>query len=175
MDGWTEEEFANRQLMAPCGLYCGTCGVYISHRDGNTKFRDILAGLYGSQPRETICKGCMQPDPPQCLYTFCQSCKLRDCIRDRGYYSCHQCDEFPCTLVEEFPIPVGRRVMKRAIPRWRDLVAQHGDEKGSVEWARGECERYHCAGCGKPLFRGAIQCRSCGRVVAEELDGTNVG
>jgi hypothetical protein len=76
-------------------------------------------------------------------------------------------------LVEEFPLPVGRRVMKRAIPAWREQVARHGDEKGSVEWARSECERYHCPGCGHPLFRGAIRCRGCGREVADELDGRN--
>jgi hypothetical protein len=36
-----------------------------------------------------------------------------------------------------------------------------------------ECEGYHCAGCGEPLFRGAIRCRACGREVADELDGRN--
>jgi len=35
MAGWTEEEITNRELMAPCGLYCGTCGVYIATRDDN--------------------------------------------------------------------------------------------------------------------------------------------
>ena len=173
MRGWKEEEFADRRLMAPCGLYCGTCAVYISTRDGNTRFRDILAGLYGSKPEETACLGCMQAEPPECLYAFCQSCRIRACVKDKAYYSCHQCDEFPCTLVEEFPLPVGRRVMDKAIVRWREKVAQHGDERGSVEWARSECERYHCPDCGEPLFRGAITCRSCKRVVADELDGRN--
>jgi hypothetical protein len=65
MKGWTEEELADKRLTAPCGLYCGTCGVYIAHRDGNTKFRDLLARLYGSPPAATICKGCMQDDPPE--------------------------------------------------------------------------------------------------------------
>jgi hypothetical protein len=34
MEGWTEEEIRNKDLMAPCGLHCGTCGVYIATRDG---------------------------------------------------------------------------------------------------------------------------------------------
>jgi len=25
MEGWTEEEIKNTDLMAPCGLYCGAC------------------------------------------------------------------------------------------------------------------------------------------------------
>ena len=40
MRGWKQEEMEDRRLMAPCGLYCGACGVYIAHRDGNTEFRD---------------------------------------------------------------------------------------------------------------------------------------
>ena len=173
MKGWTDEELANRDLMAPCGLYCGACGVYISHRDGNTKFRDKLAALYGSAPEETACTGCMQPDPPECLYGFCQNCVIRDCVRERGLYSCHQCDEWPCSYVDHFPLPVGRRVMRRAIPAWREHVAAHGDEAGSVAWARAEAERYHCPDCDQPLFRGAIRCRGCGRELADELDGRN--
>jgi hypothetical protein len=63
------------------------------------------------------------------------------------------------------------RVRNRAIPLWRDKVATKGDEEGSYEWARGECERYHCPSCGKPLYRSAQQCRACKRPVGEELDG----
>lgn len=174
MKGWKESESEDRRLMAPCGLYCGACGVYIATRDGNTKFRDRLAALYGSKPEETHCQGCMQDDPPECLYGFCTACPLRDCIKAKGLYSCHECTEWPCDLVERFPIPVGRRVMKGAIPRWRQKVAALGDEQGSVAWARAECERYHCPDCGEPLFRGAVSCRACKAQVAERLDGFNV-
>jgi len=27
MDGWSEQEIRNQDLMAPCGLYCGACGI----------------------------------------------------------------------------------------------------------------------------------------------------
>jgi len=173
MRGWSEDEIADRRLMAPCGLYCGTCGVYIAHRDGNTKFRDVLAHLYGSRPEETACLGCMQPEPPECLYGFCQNCVIRDCVKERGFSSCYQCDDWPCDAVGSFPVPVGRRVMRRAIPRWRALVAELGEPAGSEAWARSECERYHCPHCGYPLFRGATRCRSCRADIADALDGHN--
>lgn len=172
MKGWTEEEFKNKALQAPCGLYCGTCGVYIATRDNNAKFKSVMGGLYGTKPEETECRGCMQPDPPQCLYLYCQHCDLRNCIRAKGYYSCHQCADWPCKLVENFGLATGKRVMKRAIPLWREKVAALGHEEGSTAWARAECERYHCSECGSPLFRGAQRCRACGRDVAEELDGS---
>ena len=171
MRGWREDEIKNKDLMAPCGLYCGTCGVYIATRDDNAKFRTVLGNLYGTKPEDTACLGCMQADPPRMLYIYCKSCPIRDCVTAKGYYSCHQCGEWPCEHIRDFPISTGREVMQRAIPEWRRCVAAQGDEKGSRAWARSECRRYHCSACGEPLFRGAQRCRSCKRPVADELDG----
>jgi hypothetical protein len=172
LEGWTEEELRNKSIMAPCGLYCGTCGIYIATRDNNQKFKTIMGNLYGTKPEETECMGCMQPDPPKKLYGFCKTCTIRDCVKSKNYSSCHQCAEWPCKMIESFGLATGRRVMMRTVPIWREKVAEYGDEKGSVEWARSECERYHCPSCGKPLFRGARRCRACNASVADMLDGT---
>lgn len=43
MKGWTEEELRNKNLMAPCGLYCG---VDIATRDENERFRAVMANRY---------------------------------------------------------------------------------------------------------------------------------
>ena len=154
MKGWSEEEIHSRDLMAPCGLHCATCGVYIATRDGNEKFKAVMGNLYGTKPEETECLGCMQHDPTEKQYISCRLCKMRDCVTSKGYYSCHQCEEWPCSKIENFPLATGVRVMKRTIPIWRAKVAENGDEKGSIEWARQECKRYHCSSCGEPLFRG---------------------
>ena len=172
MEGWNERELRNRDLMAPCGLYCGACGVYLAKRDGNEKFRVVLGNLYGTKPDETECDGCMQSDPGKKLYSYCKICTIRSCVQGKGFYSCHQCDEWPCDRINNFILPTGVRVMKRAIPLWRAKVAEHGDQEGSVAWARAECERYHCPACGKPLFRGAQRCRSCKQPTADLLDGS---
>jgi len=171
MKGWNEEEFRNKDLMAPCGLYCGACGVYLATRGGNEKFKAIIGNLYGTKPEETECLGCMQSEPAQKIYGYCKTCTIRNCVKFKGLYSCHQCDDWPCPRIEKFAFATGIRVMKRAIPLWRKKVAEKGDEQGSVEWARAECERYHCSSCGQPLFRGAQRCRVCKKPVADELDG----
>lgn len=172
MKGWTEEEIKNKDLMAPCGLYCGACGVYLATRDNNEKFKKIMGGLYGTQPEDTACLGCMQARPSGKLYCLCEPCEIRKCVKSKGYYSCHPCDEWPCDMIEHFGFATGKRVMKQAIPAWREKVAELGDEEGSVAWARAECERYHCPGCGHPLFRGAQRCRGCKKDVAQDLDGS---
>ena len=172
MEGWNEKEIRNKDLMAPCGLYCGVCGIYIATRDGNEKFKATMGNLYGTPPKETECLGCMQSDPPEKLYGYCQSCDIRECVKAKGYYSCHQCREWPCRHIENFRLATGKRVMIRTIPIWRAKVEEQGDEKGSIEWARLECERYHCPSCGKPLFRGAQRCWACKKSVADQLDGS---
>ena len=172
MEVWSEAEIKNKELMAPCALYCGVCGVYIATRDGNEKFKSVMGNLYGTKPEDTECLGCMQSDPPRKLYSFCKVCAIRDCVKSKGYYSCHQCNEWPCSQIENFGLATGLRVMKRTIPIWREKVSQFGDDRGSVEWARVECQRYHCSSCGKPLFRGAQRCRSCKKSVSDELDGS---
>jgi hypothetical protein len=171
MEGWSEDEIKNRNLMAPCGLYCGACGVYIATRDKNEKFKAVMGNLYGTKPEETECLGCMQPDPPEKIYGYCSVCSIRDCVRAKGFYSCHQCKDWPCEMIEKFGFATGRQVMKSTIPVWRDKVAELGDEQGSIEWARSVCERYHCPECGKPLFRGAKTCRTCKADVTDKLDG----
>jgi len=172
MKGWSEEEFRSKNLMAPCGLYCGVCGVYIATRDKNEKFRAVMANLYGTKPEETECLGCMQSDPSAKICNWCKVCVIKNCVKSKGYYSCHQCDQWPCSMINNLGLATGVRAVKRTIPIWREKVAQHGDVRGSVEWARAECERYHCSSCGEPLFRGAQRCRACKKPVADELDGS---
>ncbi len=178
--GWKEEEIRNKDLRAPCGIFCGACAIYLASREDNEKFRSIIAGLWRLKPEDINCRGCMQPDPPGALFGFCRNCGIRNCARAKGFYSCHQCEAWPCAemmqggsiqAVPESVRPSIHRVWKRAIPLWREKAAAYGNEKGSLEWARAECERYHCPSCGKPLYRSAQQCRACKRRVAEELDG----
>jgi hypothetical protein len=140
-----------KELLAPCGLYCGVCAVLIAYRDDNEKFKEKLTGVYSLSSTEQVrCKGCLSED----RFLYCEACPIRDCCAGKQIEGCHQCDDWPCKFVEEFPYPAGKKVMLRAIPTWRE----HGTEK----WVEMEEERYHCPSCGYVLFRGAKRCRDCG-------------
>jgi len=139
----------NKDLLSPCGLYCGVCAVYMATRDDNQKFKERLTGVYNLPIEEVHCKGCLSDD----VIVFCRVCAIKKCTTDRGYEGCHQCDEWPCEHVEKFPMPVGKKVIARAIPQWR--------EWGTEKWVEEEEKRYICPECSYPLFRGAKRCRNC--------------
>ena len=150
----------NNDLLAPCGLYCGVCGVLIADREDNRKFKERLATVYGTKPEDIRCKGCLHENEDD-VFFYCRACPIKDCTRKKGIEGCRQCDDFPCRLIEEFPLPVGKRVILRAVPRWR--------EWGTEKWVAEEEKRYHCPSCGYALFRGAKRCRQCRQPV--DLDG----
>jgi len=139
----------NSDLLAPCGLYCGVCAIYIADRDDNQKFKERLTGVYGVGLEDLHCKGCQSVD----VFGYCKSCPIRDCVRKKTIEGCHRCGDFPCEFIEDFPLEVGKKVIRRAVPAWREL--------GTEGWVEEEEKRYHCPECGYQLFRGARRCRSC--------------
>ena len=138
-----------KELAAPCGLYCGVCGILIAHRDDNQKFKERLTQVYNVGVDDIKCEGCLSDEP----FFYCQTCAIKTCTSDRGIEGCHQCADFPCSYIDNFPLPVGKKVILRAIPFWRE----HGTER----WMEEEEKRYICPHCGYKLFRGAQRCRNC--------------
>ncbi len=138
-----------KELMAPCGLYCGVCGIHIATSDNNTKFKERFASARNVTVDQINCDGCLSGN----LYVFCKTCSIRSCALKKGIEGCHQCAEFPCKFIQDFPIEVGKKVMLRAIPDWKKL--------GTEKFVEGEEKRYTCPNCGYQLFRGARRCRQC--------------
>jgi len=153
----------NPDFISPCGLYCGVCAIYIAHRDNNQKFKEKLVGLYkggvpgkGTLPnfenfstQNIRCHGCLSDD----LFMHCKQCEIRECTKAKGYTGCHQCDEFPCKYIENFPMAVGKKVILRSIPYRRKF--------GTKKWIQDEEARYFCPECGNKVFRGVVRCNQC--------------
>ena len=148
----------NKELLAPCGLYCGVCGILMADRDGNEKFKERLSTVYGLKPEHIRCQGCLAEEDK--VFAYCQVCPIKSCTREKGIEGCHLCDDFPCQHIENFPMPVGKRVMLRAIPQWRAW--------GTDKWVAEEERRYLCPRCGYQLFRGAKRCRRCKEPVDQD-------
>jgi hypothetical protein len=146
----------NQDLLAPCGLYCGVCAIYIADKNNNIKFKEKLVDVYKPFTKaieDVKCTGCLSENQ-ESIFGYCQSCPIRECIRKKGYDGCYQCDDFPCKFIDRFPVPVGKKVILRGIPRWKEI--------GTEKWVEEEEKRYHCPECNNPLFRGAKRCNNCG-------------
>ena len=153
----------NPNFASPCGLYCGVCAIHIAHRDNNQKFKERLVGLYRGQvpgkgtlpdaknltADDIKCDGCLSDN----RFMHCERCDIRQCTEEKGYTGCHQCDEFPCHYIENFPMSVGKKVILRAVPYRRKF--------GTEKWIIDEEARYICPECGNRVFRGAVKCNRC--------------
>jgi predicted RNA-binding Zn-ribbon protein involved in translation (DUF1610 family) len=152
------------KFLAHCGLYCGVCGVFYATRDNNDNFLERLLAMYqekipnldGVSIDDLKCDGCLSDR----ISLFCRSCAIKTCTREKGYDGCHECDDFPCGHIDNFPMPVGKKVILRAVPYWRKV--------GTEKWVRDEEARYACPECGHMVFRGAKRCNKCR--VAVDLD-----
>ena len=147
--------------VAPCGLYCGVCLFRRATEENDLAFLERFAKMAGRQlpaiaglpATELLCDGCLSAR----RMPYCRECAIRDCTQRKGLPGCHECADFPCALVDAFPIDVGRKVMLRAVPYRR----AHGTE----QWIAAEEERYRCPECGHRLSRGARQCGRCKALV----------
>ena len=153
----------NPGFVSPCGLYCGVCAIHIADRDNNEKLKEKLLALYkgkvpgkGTLPssetlstRDIRCKGCLSDD----RFMHCEQCAIRECAMEKALQGCHLCDKFPCALVDNFPMAVGKKVILRAVPERREM--------GTKAWVQNEEKRYHCPECQNKVFRGAMTCNKC--------------
>lgn len=95
---------------APCGIYCPAC-------PGKDAFN---------------CKGCRELEGK--IRDF-PVCKTYDCVTNRGYKFCYECEEFPCEKLQpivNFEIfrPHNSKVYnlvmikKHGLVKWNDLVKE---------------------------------------------------
>ena len=153
----------NPDFTSPCGLYCGVCAIYIAHRDNNQKLKEGLVRLYqgGTVGKGTLpnsenlttedirCNGCLS----DVKFMHCQHCEIRECAQGKDYTGCHECDDFPCQHIEDFPMTIGKKVILRSVPYRRNVDTD--------KWIQDEEARYICPECGNKVFRGVIKCNQC--------------
>ena len=127
-------------LVAPCGDYCGGCAQYNGLAVALAKHLRQLADLYGFQFRShgsfdfteflkglewfvsnATCPGCEEGGGPQW-------CQAKVCCVERGLLVCFECDEFPCSKIEEVAdqdtMDRYRRFQELGLKAWADEQRQ---------------------------------------------------
>lgn len=151
----------NPALQSPCSLYCGVCGVYQATQSNDQKLLKILLKAYCKflpeikhfKISDLLCDGCHSDR----VSVLCRACSLKGCAGAKKIAGCHECDSFPCQLIEKFPVPNGKRHILANV-RYRQ-------ENGTELWVRNEESKYLCPECNSKLYRGCTRCRACRKPV----------
>jgi len=140
------------ELVAPCGVYCGICPVYIADKEQNAGLKKKIAATFNVKLQDVTCGGCRSGR----VFLGDEDCTVKPCAAVRGIEGCFRCNEFPCSHIKERP-EIVRRVILRSVPVLREYEVERFIER--------EAEHYRCPHCGARLFMGARKCPSCGRVI----------
>ena len=138
-----------RDLIAPCGVYCGVCPYLIAYKNNDEELKKKLAKNIGIKPEKVACEGCRSDYP----FFFCRQCAIKACVIDRKIESCAVCEDFPCEKVENYPYqPFIENV------RW-DVKCRR--ELGKEDWIKKTIKINTCPSCNTLNHRKARKCIKC--------------
>ncbi len=85
-------------ILSKCGMRCDLCLLYrpnVEREDRRAEICEVFFKIYGKRndPKEVTCDGCLTRG----------TCKVRECVLDKGHEHCGYCSEYPCDI-----FPAGR-------------------------------------------------------------------
>jgi len=140
----------NIGLAAICGLYCGSCTLYIISQEEPERLKTI-AEKHGVAPKDLMCEGCRSSN----TCPHCTKCGLRKCAEAQEIDFCIDCKDYPCEELRQFQADKPHR-----IELWEDL--ERIQAVGSGKWLNEVKEKYMCTECKTINSAYNIKCRKCG-------------
>jgi hypothetical protein len=92
----------SKDLIAPCGIDCVNCEVYIEN--GRTEIWERFAAALKTTPDKIACPGCRKNNG----CSVHQNCETLACVKEKGVGYCFECDMFPCDRL----LPLAERADK---------------------------------------------------------------
>ncbi|MFX1451204.1 MAG: DUF3795 domain-containing protein [Promethearchaeota archaeon] len=139
----------NKNLLAPCGLYCGVCATRYAYKNNDERLKQKLAKSYSLEVGDIKCEGCLS----NFRSPFCNACSIRRCVKKKNISGCHECEEFPCRRINKFPFKIAKEFMLKSIPARK--------KRTDEEWVKWEEANWTCSSCNEVGFRGANRCPKC--------------
>jgi hypothetical protein len=154
------------KLVAPCGLYCGACPMFLSSQEKDEqKSKAILQQGFGGGPmmatKDFECDGCIGGGR---VASFCRRCAMRECAANtKKVTRCADCPDFPCSKITNFN---NDRMLHHAevLENCRKLK-----EVGIKEWTKREEERWRCPQCKANIAWYDKTCAKCGAKRSDKL------
>jgi hypothetical protein len=159
-------EGGGERLVAPCGLYCGACPMYLASQEKDEqKSKAIMQGFGGGKmpfkQEDLLCDGCIGGGR---VAVFCRKCAMRACAEEKADVTrCSDCVEFPCSRVTSFNND-GMQHHSEVLSNLRQLR-----EKGIKEWTKHEEDRWRCPQCRTKLSWYDKACSKCGAKRSDRL------
>jgi len=142
----------NKNLIAACGLFCGSCGIYLASKENDTERLLHYAIVLNQSLEETYCEGCgSEKKSAHCL----KNCIFIKCQLEKGVSLCCNCKEFFCDKLETFRQKMPHRV---EIEQSQKLLLST-DWKN---WLIFQNDRFRCINCNTINSAYHIWCRNCG-------------
>lgn len=133
---------SEKNLVAPCGIYCGACRSYLLQKKNLFKEKGRKSGCLGCRIRNKNC-----------------SFIKRDCalIRKNEIEFCYECENFPCDNLKKIDNGYVNRYNVSPINNLKRLK-----EVGFKSWLQEKEELYKCSECGGEISVHDDECFDCG-------------
>ncbi len=135
-----------REMIAPCGMNCGSCLGYMRYKDH--------------------CPGCRMTNDSK--PEFCKQCIIINCVllkaTDSGF--CYECPKYPCRRLKN----LDKRYRTRYSTSFFDNLTMIKDE-GIEKFLEFETARRTCPQCGSTLCVHRPFCFECGSVINGMVGG----
>jgi hypothetical protein len=83
-----------------CGLDCAKCPIYVATKNNDKELRLKTAKEWNLNIEDLYCDMCNTEEGK--LASFCATCPIRSCARERGFTTCAECSDYPC---EKLAVP----------------------------------------------------------------------
>jgi hypothetical protein len=159
-------ETGREKLVAPCGLYCGACPMYLATQENSQERLNAFAQQFSARKiqmklEDVLCDGCIGGGR---VAVFCQKCAMRSCAAAKTNVTrCSDCSDFPCSKISNFNND-GMQHHSEVLQNLRRIK-----EMGISSWTQYEEERWRCPQCRQKLSWYDKACANCGTKRSDKL------
>jgi hypothetical protein len=159
-------EGGGEKLVAPCGLYCGACPMYLATQENSQQRLNAFAQQFSARKvqlklEEVLCDGCIGGGR---VASFCRGCAMRSCAASKSNVTrCSDCADVPCAKVTNFNND-GMQHHSEVLENLRHLR-----EMGISSWTKYEEDRWRCPQCRGNLSWYDKTCPKCGAKRSDRL------
>lgn len=121
-------------MFAPCGMNCTVCYKHCYHK--------------------TPCEGCLKSD--QGKPAHCRKCRIKQCIREKGFTYCYECFTYPCKQIKSLEKSYNTRYHTSLIENSSDI-----QKWGMTVFLEKQREKYTCQRCGGIISIHDEECSEC--------------